>query len=375
MEFLDEIFLDNTVRSYLIAVAVVLLGFLFKHSLSHRLASLIHIPIRSNWKTVTKEEFKALIVKPLSWFLAVTVTILAIGRLNFPHQFYFEIYNISTADVVRKIGICILVIYLIWFILSLVSFIAVIFEHKAKTTNDKADDQLIVFFRDFLKALIVIFGVLIALKFAFNQNIGTILTGLSIVGAALALAAKESLENLIASFVIFFDKPFFTGDTLKVNNVTGTVEHIGLRSTRIRTPDKTLVTMPNKQMVDGVVDNISMRSQMRSEIKLDFAASTSTAALEALMQKVRDLLARKTALVSSYSVFFSEFTKNGATLTIEYFTIPCSMQEFNQLKQDVNLALKAYVEELKMHLAVAVSEINIVNPDQNAGAVKSQPII
>ena len=55
------------------------------------------------------------------------------------------------------------------------------------------------------------------------------------MGAALALAAKESIENLIASFIIFFDKPFFTGDTLKVNNVSGTVEKIGLRSTRIRT--------------------------------------------------------------------------------------------------------------------------------------------
>jgi MscS family membrane protein len=79
-------------------------------------------------------------------------------------------------------------------------------------------------------------------------------------GAALALAARESLENIIASFIIFFDKPFVTGDNLKIQQVTGTVERIGLRSTRIRTADKTLVSVPNKQMVDSIVDNLSMRT-------------------------------------------------------------------------------------------------------------------
>ncbi|MEI9958567.1 MAG: mechanosensitive ion channel domain-containing protein [Ferruginibacter sp.] len=59
------------------------------------------------------------------------------------------------------------------------------------------------------------------------------------------------MENLIASFIIFFDKPFTAGDTLTANNISGTVEKIGLRSTRIRTADKTLVTIPNKLMVDS----------------------------------------------------------------------------------------------------------------------------
>lgn len=141
----------------------------------------------------------------------------------------------------------------------------------------------------------------------FNQNIGTVLTGLSIVGAALALAAKESLENLIASFIIFFDKPFHAGDTLKVNNVTGTVENIGLRSTRIRTTDKTLVTVPNKQMVDNLVDNFSMRSQRRAEIKLDFAASSPTETIEKLMKTIEaTLISTKTkSKKDSYSFLTS----------------------------------------------------------------------
>src|SRR6478609_10892106 len=98
---------------------------------------------------------------------------------------------------------------------------------------------------------------MLLLRFTFHYDISKLVTGLSIVGAAIALATKESLENLIASFIIFFDKPFTTGDLVKVQNITGNVERIGLRSTRLRTGDKSYVTVPNKQMVDSILDNIS----------------------------------------------------------------------------------------------------------------------
>ena len=105
--------------------------------------------------------------------------------------------------------------------------------------------------------ILVIIGILLVLRFSFNKEIGNLLTGLSLVGAAIALATRESMENLIASFIIFFDKPFITGDLVKVNNLTGNIEKIGLRSTRIRTLEKTYISVPNKQMVDTIVDNMT----------------------------------------------------------------------------------------------------------------------
>ena len=79
------------------------------------------------------------------------------------------------------------------------------------------------------------------------------------------MSARESLENLIASFIIFFDKPFETGDTVKIKEFVGVVERIGLRSTRIRTFDKSLVAVPNKQMVDNILDNWSKRHSAKNE--------------------------------------------------------------------------------------------------------------
>ena len=374
-KFLDTIILNNTVSSYLIVFGTVLFVLLFKRFLSRSVASLLFIFIKRKWKSIEKAAFVSLIINPLAWFITVSISVFAIDKLNFPDALIFKIYGHPTDEILNKTGIALIIIYFTWFITRLISFIALVMEQKAKLTKDKSDDQLIVFLRDFLKVIATILGILLLIKAVFNQEIGTVLTGLSIVGAAMALAAKESLENLIASFIIFFDKPFYTGDTLKVNNVTGTVEHIGLRSTRIRTQEKTLVTVPNKQMVDSVVDNLSMRNQRRAEIKIDFTANSDTKIIETFIKEVEKGFEQNKEQVIKSSVFFSDYNKNGITISIEFFTIHISMTEFNKLKQEFNISLKKLIEDLKLELASAGNDINIYNSDPSAGSNKSQPII
>jgi len=233
--------------------------------------------------------------------------------------------------------------------------------HKAEATQDKTDDQLVIFFRDFLKVIVGIIGVLLLIKACFNQPIGGLLTSLSIVGAAVALAAKESLENLIASFIIFFDKPFVTGDTVKVNAVTGTVEKIGLRSTRIRTADKTLVTVPNKQMVDSVVDNWSMRTQRRGEIKLELAAQTSTPKTQDLINAIKKILQVKPEIIISSTVHLTEINKNGILITAEYFTPHIPFETFNQLREELGFAVKDALEKNSIEMASTANSVTIIN--------------
>src|SRR4030095_7067980 len=106
-------------------------------------------------------------------------------------------------------------------LLRIIDFIAIILEQKANMTESQSNNQLIVFFKDFFKVILVILGILMILKFGFNFRITSLITGLSLAGAAIALATRESIENLIASFIIFFDHPFSTGDNVKVQNITG----------------------------------------------------------------------------------------------------------------------------------------------------------
>src|SRR6185295_11619359 len=102
-----------------------------------------------------------------------------------------------------------------------------------------------------------------------------LIAGLGIGGLALALAAKETIENLFASFTIFLDKPFTIGDLVQVGSVTGKVESIGFRSTRIRTAEKSFVTVPNKKMVDVELENQSERFERRAYFTIGLTYATS----------------------------------------------------------------------------------------------------
>ncbi len=345
MEFLDRIYFDNTVRSYLLVAGTILFVLLIKRYLSRYVVSLFYKLAKRIWATLDKRSFLDLVAEPVEWFLVIVISIFSIDKLHFPGALEFDIYGHSTHDIFSRLGPGIIIVSFIWLVMRLIDFIAVVLEEKANHTEDTRDNQLIVFFRDFLKVIICIVGVLLIIKASFHQPIGSVLTGLSLVGAGLALAAKESLENLIASFIIFFDKPFFTGDTVKVNTVTGMVERIGLRSTRIRTGDKTLVTVPNKQMVDSVVDNWSLRTERRAEIKLELSSQTAGSVLQHLTDDIKNILSGHHEHINSSEVFVREITRDSIIITAEYFTMPFSFTEFLQLKNDINLQIKNMMED------------------------------
>lgn len=349
----DKIILSNSVGNYCIVFGIIIFALLIKRFLSHSIASLLFLLIHKKWTSIEKRDFIALTLKPLSYFLVISIAIFSLGELQFPEAWSIKIHGILLSDIIEKAGNTIFIISFFYFVISFIDFVALLLELNISdnSAKDKSHDQVVIFFRDLLKVVIVFVGLLFILRVAFNQDIGSLLTGLSIVGAALALAAKESIENLIASFIIFFDKPFFTGDTVKVNNITGTVEHIGLRSTRIRTGDKTLVTVPNKQMVDSVVDNWSMRTERRAEIILELNNETPSAATTTFIQALEQLLANEKTFINSAHVYFTDLNKNACTIKAEYFTAPIALSEFNLLKQQINTNIKKVMEAQQIKFA------------------------
>ena len=377
MDFLDKVYFDNTLRNYLIVGGTILLVLLLKHYLSRYIVSLFFRVVKKIWKTVSKESFVTLVVGPFERFLVLLISIFAIDKLNFPDILLYTLYGHTTADIVARIGTGIIIASFILLVLRMIDFIAFVLEEKTNLALDTRDNQLVVFLRDFLKVIIGIIGVLLIIKACFNQPLGNLLTGLSIVGAALALGAKESLENLIASFIIFFDKPFFTGDTVKVNNIIGRVEKIGLRSTRILTGDKTIVTMPNKQMVDSIVDNWSMRTQRRAEIILELSVKTPATKAENIIAETKKILAEKEPRLFSYSVFLKDISKNGMTIMAEYFTDAIALSEFDTLKQTINLQIKKLLEDNTAEFfgepAVMVSNNNDPKQNQPSSTQINQP--
>jgi MscS family membrane protein len=351
-DFLQQVWLDNTVQRYLVVAGVILFMLILNKVISRYFASLLFRLVNSVWNIIEKKSFISLVVQPLGTFLVILVSIVALHKLKFPAVLQVEIYQYTLKQIIHAAGIAVLIIAFTWFLLRIIDFTAVILEKKANLTPEQTDNQLVAFFKDFFKVIIVIIGIMLVLKFAFGFAIGSLLTGLSIVGAAIALALRESLENLIASFIIFFDKPFTVGDHVKVQQVNGTVEKIGLRSTRIRTDQKTLVTVPNKQMVDSILDNLSLRTQRKGELRLDLAEAGSEK-LSSLVNGIKRLLERKE--IEGSTVLLSDISNKGFTVQAEFYTAPLTQDEFNTIKQEINFAVLIMMEKLGLKIAPSIS--------------------
>jgi MscS family membrane protein len=362
---LQQKILDNTIQSYLYVTGIILLALLIKRLLSKYLALLLYKLVARHAKRIAKQSFLDLVVQPIDVFFVVLVSIVALDKLVFPAYWDFRLYHITVKQLIDSLTAATVIIIFIWLCLRVVDFVAMIMEEKANLTADQTDNQLVIFFKDFFKVILVLIGILLVLRFSFNKNVSNLLTGLSIVGAAIALATRESLENLIASFIIFFDRPFVIGDLVKVNNFTGTIERIGLRSTRIRTTDKTYITVPNKQMVDTIVDNITLRTQRKAELRLELGLSATAEKIRNLVQSIKQVLDKPG--IENKIVFLVETGKNAHVISVEYFTsILQSLEEFNQLREQVNLEIISLLESSGIELAASNTEVVVTSRGNTA---------
>ena len=348
---LEQNILSNSLKSYLIIAGVLLFTLLIKRLVSRFFASLIYTWVdKKNHSELRKIHVHRLII-PIEKFLVFVVAIIAFYELKFPETLNFHIYKLTAQQIIESSVKLLFIILFIRVCLRILEFISIILDEKAKLSKNQTDDQLILFFRDFFKVILYLIGLLMVLHYVFNENIGNLVTSLSLVGAAVALSMRESLENIIASFIIFFDKPFTVGDMVKVNNFSGTIEKIGLRSTRIRTDNKTYISVPNKQMVDTIVDNISLRTERKIEMDLQLSITTSATSMSAFTQYLRNTIAT-IATIQSSTVFISDSGKQFHTIHIECLVpMEVDLNDFQLLRESLNVTAIQYANDNRIAFA------------------------
>ena len=358
--FLDTVILGNTVQSYFILAIVLLFVSMIKRYLSQGIATLLFKEVRKHAPDIQQQEFAHLLLVPLEYFFLLVTFMVTADHLNFPPELNFKVYNGYTLKVfLETVMDLTLTISVIWIILRVIDFISLMISKSADLAHDITDNQFIVFFRDFFKAIVFIFGAVAFIRILFGAVlVNKIIAGLGIGAAALALAAKESIENLIGSFIIFFDKPFRVGDNVRVDSFQGSVEKIGLRSTRIRTQEKTFVTVPNKKMVDSVLDNLSLRTHQRVAMRVEVAGDTPAASIMQVLQDVKDLLKGNDKIQDGFIVNLHDFTKDTYVIQIIYLTYVIEGVQYNALRSDVNLAVIRSLENRNARLSSTTIEIN-----------------
>jgi MscS family membrane protein len=179
----------------------------------------------------------------------------------------------------------------------------------------------------------------------FNLNVSALLAGAGIAGLAIALAAKESLENLFASFIIFLERPFVIEDYVIVSGVEGLVEKVGFRSTRLRTSEKTFVTIPNRQMINNPVDNLSLRTMRRVGFDLGLSYTTSVEQMIQIVSEIKLFLEDYTKDAGNVNVTFSEFGPSALNLYVQYYLKVATWPLYMEKKQEVNFEIMKIVRK------------------------------
>lgn len=206
-----------------------------------------------------------------------------------------------------------------WVAFRLIDMISGILAKRAEKTVSRFDDVLIPLVSKSLKIVATLLGILICAE-TFKLPIKGLLGGLGLGGMALALASKDAVSNLFGSFTVLIDRPFEIGDWVIAENIEGTVEQVGFRSTRIRTFYNSLITLPNSRLTTAVVDNMGRRRYRRVKTVLGVQYNTTPEQLDAFCEGVRELIRRSPATRKDYfHVYFNGFGDSSLDILIYCF--------------------------------------------------------
>ena len=343
-DFFQQVYYNNTVEDYCWFSGMMLAGIVFEKYLSKLMSNLLYKLVRKYSEGVENDKFYELLHAPLSLFIYLILLYTATSHIEYPEE-----WGLSPVDefglkmVIHRLYLTFLAASITWAISKIVDFIGIVLLKKAEKTESKQDDQIIPFAVEFIKIIIYVIAIFSILGSVFNVNIASLIAGLGIGGLALALAAKESLENLLGSFTIFFDKPFVVGDMVKVGNITGTVEKVGFRSTRLRTLEKSFLTVPNKKMIDAELDNLTLRTFRRELFTIGVLYGTKAEQIKAIVEDIQKLIDEHPHTNQDGKVRFSSFGSSSLDIMVLYFVDTMDYGVFLDVKQEINYKIMEIV--------------------------------
>ncbi|GAB3302200.1 mechanosensitive ion channel family protein [Hymenobacter tenuis] len=369
-EILHIRFLGNNIAAYLWCVGILLFGYAFKTLLSRLLSKLVFRFIRKRTEGVSETQFQALLIQPISVVVFLITAYFAFQVLNYPVR-SSELTRNEPWPQVALFRMFQLAVFggLGWIGLRIIDFMVIVFQRRAEATPSRLNNQLIPFAKDLLKVFVLTLTFLVMLSRVFGVNVTALIGGLGIGGLAVAFAAKESLENLIASFTIFLDRPFAVGDLVTVGGITGTVEKVGFRSTRLRTAEKSYVTVPNKSMIDKPLDNLSLRTARRVGFTLALSQSTTSEQLRAIVDDARITIQAHALVGEDAQVKFAALTPTAKEVTVQYFVNTTNYDEYLDVKEELNYLLISLVEKHGGDFANAgTTVVQLAGPFDGQGA-------
>jgi len=298
-------------------------------------------------------------IRPFGMFAAAIFwsMIIGSGLLGLPDQAYTAI------ELAVKV---ILMLSAVWSAYRLTDLVTDFFVRKARHTDTKFDDLIIPLIRKTIKILLTAIG-MIYIANSFRVDITPLLTGLGIGGVAFAIAAKDTIENFFGSIAVIMDRPFEVGDWIVVGDVEGTVEEMGMRSTRVRTFYNSLMTVPNSTLVRATVDNYGRRKFRRFKTSLSVSYSTPADSIEAFCGGIRELIrVHPYTRKDYYHVWLNEFGPSSVNIMLYlFFETPEWATELRE-RHRFMLDVMRLADQLGVRFALPAQTLHMIEqkPDQ-----------
>jgi len=229
------------------------------------------------------------------------------------------------------------------------------------------DETFLPIGRMIIKLFILIVAILQALDYLqFDTVVNSLLAAAGIGGLAVGLAAQDTIKNFFGSVVLLLDRPFSSGDMIVAGGTQGEVESVGLRSTKIRTFEKTLVTIPNSAIVDRDIENISRRPVRRVNMTIGVTYSTKPAEMESLLQRIKELIRSDPGVWQELMlVRFQNFGASSLDILLYYFTKATDWDEYLEVRERINLGIMRIMEEMGLEIAFPTQTVHLVREEKN----------
>ncbi len=305
-------FLGNSIYNWLIALSIIVGGAMFNKAFA-----VFNRKVIQKITSKTKNRLDDILFKMLQAPVLLGVMLLsiwiAINQLIVPNEL---------TQFVAKSYRFLVMINITWFLVRLSN--AIIIEYLKPIADDKdsfmqIDKTVFPFVRRTILTIIWLIGIVVALS-NIGVDVKALMTGLGIGGLAFALAAQDTLKNLLGGITIFFDRPFRVGDRIILDKYDGFIEDIGIRSTRIRTLERKLVTVPNNKIVDAFIENVSEEPMRRILVKIGLTYDTSPDKMKLAVDLLKNMPQKVDSIdPKDVFVFFSDFGDFSLGITFIYF--------------------------------------------------------
>ncbi len=246
----------------------------------------------------------------------------------------------------EKISKTLIVFDLFWFFYYLVDLSRTILETITQKYSKSFSKEMLKLFERLIRFIIVAIGIMSILQ-VWGINITAFVASLGLGGLAFALAAKDSAANIFGSIAILADKAILVGEWIEVDGVEGVVVDIGMRTTKIRTFENSIVTIPNQIIANTKIINHSRRNERRIKFNIGLTYDTSTKQIQSIVSSIKQMLKNhpKISQKSPQIVRFESFGDSSLNIFIYTFTNTADWQEYLKIKEDINLKIIKIVEE------------------------------